>query len=123
ETAEQEAFDQQANQGHQYRRHHERTGESDVIRQLDGKISTERIKGAMREIDQAAQRKYEREPERDQQIICAGKQPVQDLLENRNKHRAKRCASGWLSRAARRSHYAGMVQLFSSRVGAMTSRL
>ena len=46
----------------------------------------------MREVDQAAQRKDEREAERDQQVIRADQQAVQDLLEDLDQdHGARGC--------------------------------
>jgi hypothetical protein len=53
-----------------------------VIRQHHGEVRAERVERAMREIDEAAQREDERQPERDQQVIRADQEAVDDLLED-----------------------------------------
>jgi hypothetical protein len=82
ETPEQEALDDEAEDRHQHRRGDERAREADVIGELDGEVRTERVEGAVREVDQPAQREDQRQAERDQQVIRADQQAVDDLLED-----------------------------------------
>src|SRR6202022_3443699 len=59
---------------------HERTAEAEIGRQHKREIGADRIERAMREIDDAAEREDQRQAKRDQEIVDAVKQPVEDLL-------------------------------------------
>src|SRR6476661_6985655 len=80
EAAEQGAFDHYAEQGNRDWRDHERPAEAEIGRKHKGEIGADRIKRAVGEIDDAAEREDQRQAKRDQQVIDAVKQPVEDLL-------------------------------------------
>ncbi len=60
--------------------HDECTTEAEIGRNDKGKIGANRIERAMREIHDAAERKDQRQAERNQKIIDTIKQSVEDLL-------------------------------------------
>ena len=76
EPAEQQPLDQDAEQADQDRRGDECRGETDMGREHDGEIGPERIECAVRQIDDAAEREDQREPERDQQVVDAESRPL-----------------------------------------------
>src|SRR5262249_52421827 len=78
----QQALDRDANETDRERRHDKRAGETDAVRQDHREISADGVEAAMREIDDAAERKDQRQPERDQQVIGADQDAVEDLLED-----------------------------------------
>ena len=93
----------------------------------DGEVRAERIERAVRQVDQPAQREDQRQAERDQQVVGTRKQAIENLLEDLRQHgfearrgpvATERAANSRLS-----GHQVGIVQGFSSRVGAMISRL
>ena len=61
-----------------------RADEADAIRQDHRQIGADGIEAAMREIDDAAEREDQREAERDEQVIRADQQAVENLLEDEN---------------------------------------
>ena len=54
--------------------------EAEIGRQHQREIGADRVERAMREIDDAAEREDQRQAERDQQIVDAVEQAVEDLL-------------------------------------------
>src|SRR4029077_6834116 len=58
--------------------------EPDASRQDDRKIGADRVKAAMREVDDAPEREDQRQAKRDQQVICADQEPVENLFEYEN---------------------------------------
>ncbi len=124
EAAEQVPLDDEPDQGDGNRRGDECAGIADVIGELDGEVGTERVERTVREVDEAAQREDERQPERDQKVIRAGEQAVDDLLEDLDRDHGMPARQGARARSLsdRILGHAGIVQLLSSRVGAMTSR-
>jgi len=61
-----------------------------VIGELHGQVRAERIKRTVREIDEAAERKDQRQAERDQQVVRADQQAVDDLLDDLDEDYGKR---------------------------------
>ena len=112
EAAEQEALDDEPDERDQHRRDDERAAEAQRARELDREVRAERVERAVREVDEPAQRKDQREPERDQQVVRADEQAVDDLLEDLDRCHGMPARTG---RAGLR--HAGIVQLLSSRVG------
>ena len=102
-----------------------------MIGELHGQVRAERIERTVREIDEAAERKDQRQAERDQQVVRADQQAVDDLLDDLNENHAASVPYGADRDPPARStcaatcvdYHAGIVQLFSSFVGAITSRL
>ena len=56
--------------------------EADAVRQDHREIGADGIETAMREIDDAAEREDQRKAERDEQVIGADQQSVENLLED-----------------------------------------
>ena len=90
EAAKQQALDHQPDQCHQQsaRRSPSRRSPAPIVGDDDGEVRAEGIERAMRQIDETAEREDQREPERDQQVIRAGQQAVEDLLEDLYQARA-----------------------------------
>ena len=99
EAPEQEALDDETDDRHQHRRGDERTREADVVRQHHGEVRAQRIERAVGEIDEPTQRKDERQAERDQQVIRADQQAIDDLLDDLGEdHRQSEMGSELFSR-------------------------
>src|SRR5262249_56528214 len=62
-------------------RHGGRAREPDAVRQHDREIGADGVEAAVREIDDAAQREDQRQAERDQKVISADQEAVENLLE------------------------------------------
>src|SRR6266496_1165422 len=121
EAAKQESLDDETEQRNEHRRCDHDAGEAQHAAQLDREVRAECVESPVREVDQAAQREDERQTQRNQQVIRTDQQPVEDLLEDLNGDHGKPARDRDRTRTA--LHYAGIVQAFSSRVGASTSRL
>ena len=81
EAAKQQPLDDDAEAADDDRRGDECAGKADAVRQDDREIGADGVEAAMREIDDAAEREDQREAERDQQVIGADQQSVENLLE------------------------------------------
>ena len=86
EAAEQRALDDDAEQRHQHRRQHQRAAEAEIRRDHQREIRADGKEGAVREIDDAAEREDQRQPERDEEIINAVEQSIEDLLHQEHGH-------------------------------------
>ena len=82
EAAKQQPLDHDADHADEDRRDDERAGKADARRQDDREIGADGVEPAMREIDDAAEREDQREAERDQQIVGADQEAVENLLED-----------------------------------------
>ena len=72
------------------RRDDERAGKADAIgARIDREIGADGVEPAMREIDDAAEREDQREAERDQQIVGADQEAVENLLEDEDELHAR----------------------------------
>ncbi len=80
ERPEQEAFDEDPQQRHRHRRHHEGAAEAQILGQRDGEVGADGEEAAMRQIDDAAEAEDQRETQRDQEVVHAVEQAVQNLL-------------------------------------------
>ena len=67
-----------------HRRGDERAGKTDARRQDDREIGADRVEAAVRQIDDAAEREDQREAERDQEIVGADQEAVENLLEEKD---------------------------------------
>ena len=81
EALKEPALDDDADQRDQYRRGDDGAAEADMRGEHDREIGADRIEGAMRQIDDAAEREDQRQAERDQEVIDPVEQPVQHLLD------------------------------------------
>src|SRR5262249_7856606 len=81
EAAKQQPLDRDADETDGERRHDERAREPDAVRQDDREIGADRVKATVREIDDAAEREDQRQAERDQKVISADQEAVENLLE------------------------------------------
>ena len=68
----------------QHGRGHERAAEADIRGQHDREIGSDGVERAVRQIDDAAERKDQRQPERDQKVDRAEEQAVDHLLRDEN---------------------------------------
>src|SRR5215475_2559296 len=84
EAAEQQALDHDADDADDDRRDYERAGKADAAGEQHGQIGTDGVKPAMGEIDDAAEREDEGQAERDEQVISADQEAVENLLEEEN---------------------------------------
>jgi len=81
EAAKQQPLDRDADETDGERRHDERAREPDAIRQDDREIGADRVEATVGEIDDAAEREDQRQAERDQKVISADQEAVENLLE------------------------------------------
>ena len=79
----------------------------------DGEIGADGIERAMRQIDDAAEREDQRQAERDQQIVDADEQAVEDLLEDQD----GRMVRPSLDRSDDRARASGSVSVAATRAG------
>src|SRR5262249_21109947 len=81
EAAKQQPLDRDADETDGERRPGGRARETDAIRQDDREIGADRVKATVREIDDAAEREDQRQAERDQKVISADQEAIENLLE------------------------------------------
>ena len=81
EPAQDEALEENAEEGNGNRRDHHRGTEAEMFGDLDGGIGAERIERAMGEVDDAADREDQRQPECDQKIIASEHEAIHHLFE------------------------------------------
>ena len=82
ETAKQQPLGDDADDADDNGRDHERAGEADAVGEHDRKIGADRVEAAMRQIDDAAERKDQRKAKRNEQVIGSDQEPVENLLND-----------------------------------------
>ena len=89
EPLQEQPLDRHADQRHADRRQHHRAAESGALLDLVGEVGADRVEGAVREVDHAAQAEDHRQPEREDDVVRADQQAVDDLLEDRSPGRCE----------------------------------
>ena len=90
DPADEQAFDQQAENCGQNGCDRKRAPEAEIGREREGEIGPDRQEAAMGEIDDARQIENERKAERHQRIERANDEAIEDVVENELRHRACR---------------------------------
>src|ERR1041385_7329849 len=80
EAVEEKSLDHDADEADQHRRVNEAAGKADALGKQESQIGADRVERAMRQIDDAAEREDQRQAKRDQQLVDAEEQAVEDLL-------------------------------------------
>ncbi len=81
ETAQQKALEQDTEHGHRDRRQNDRRTEAEIFGDFDRDIGAERVEGAMRQVDHAANAENQRQTQRDEQVIAPEHEAVDHLFE------------------------------------------
>ena len=81
EAAKERAFDEDAQQADQGRRDHDRSAKADRRGEHHRQVGADRIEGAVGKIDDAPEGKDQRQAEGDQQVVRAGQEAVQHMLQ------------------------------------------
>src|SRR5581483_8137927 len=86
DAADQQAFNEPADDRGQKRRDNERAPKTEIRRQRVGKIAADHQKSAMREVNDAGKVENKRQPDRHQRVERADDEAIRDVEQNELRH-------------------------------------